>query len=185
MGIEFHCVNLNKDDPLADLLSQYLIHIFIVLGCSKCMKKFPRDDSNTVDYSGTAVETPRDGSKMKEKAKKYKNLSTKTKRQEKESKHGIRYSELHRLPYFDPVRMHAIDAMHNLFLGIAKHFFVCLINKGILTNDKPRYKLDKIDERQAQISIPSNLGRVSASVGSNYKNMKADEWKVCNLRILE
>ncbi|KAI0069330.1 hypothetical protein K474DRAFT_1562726, partial [Panus rudis PR-1116 ss-1] len=30
---------------------------------------------------------------------------------------GIRYSELSRLPYWDPVKHTAIDPMHNLFLG--------------------------------------------------------------------
>ncbi len=33
-----------------------------------------------------------------------------------ESKSGCRYSIL---PYFDPVRMHLIDPMHNLYLGTA------------------------------------------------------------------
>jgi Transposase family tnp2 len=36
---------------------------------------------------------------------------------------GVRWSELLRLPYFDPTRFVVIDAMHNLFLGlINKHF---------------------------------------------------------------
>jgi hypothetical protein len=35
----------------------------------------------------------------------------------------VRWSELLRLPYFDPTRFVVIDAMHNLFLGlINKHF---------------------------------------------------------------
>jgi len=36
---------------------------------------------------------------------------------------GVRWSELLRLPYFDPTRFVVIDVMHNLFLGlISKHF---------------------------------------------------------------
>ena len=36
---------------------------------------------------------------------------------------GIRWSELLRLPYFDPTRFVVVDVMHNLFLGlINKHF---------------------------------------------------------------
>ena len=31
--------------------------------------------------------------------------------------HGVRYSELNRLPYFDPIRMTIIDPMHNILLG--------------------------------------------------------------------
>ena len=34
--------------------------------------------------------------------------------------HGIRYSVLNELPYFDPLRMCIIVPMHNLLLGTAK-----------------------------------------------------------------
>ena len=34
-----------------------------------------------------------------------------------QSKSGVRYCELNRLPYFDPVAAHVVDPMHNLFLG--------------------------------------------------------------------
>ncbi|PKB93788.1 hypothetical protein RhiirA5_256347, partial [Rhizophagus irregularis] len=33
---------------------------------------------------------------------------------------GIRWSELLRLSYFDPIRFIVVDPMHCLFLGIAK-----------------------------------------------------------------
>ncbi|KAL7284233.1 hypothetical protein ACG7TL_001515 [Trametes sanguinea] len=36
-------------------------------------------------------------------------------------KYGIRWSELLRLPYWDPTRFSLLDAMHNLFLGELKH----------------------------------------------------------------
>ena len=35
---------------------------------------------------------------------------------------GCWYSSLLKLPYFDPPAMLVIDPMHNLLLGIAKHF---------------------------------------------------------------
>lgn len=34
-----------------------------------------------------------------------------------------------------------------------------------------------IDKRQEQLKLPSDLGRITTSVTSNYKMMKADEWK--------
>lgn len=34
--------------------------------------------------------------------------------------HGVRWSELLRLPYWDPIRFTAIDSMHNLYLGLLK-----------------------------------------------------------------
>ncbi|KJA21910.1 hypothetical protein HYPSUDRAFT_139897 [Hypholoma sublateritium FD-334 SS-4] len=39
---------------------------------------------------------------------------------------GIRWSELLRLPYFDPSRFVVVDAMHNLFLGLIKEHFEIL-----------------------------------------------------------
>lgn len=42
-------------------------------------------------------------------------------------KHGIRWSELWRLPYWDPTRQLVIDSMHCLFEGLASyHFLECL-----------------------------------------------------------
>ena len=43
---------------------------------------------------------------------------TKKMREAIEFEQGVRYTELSRLPYFDPVSMHLIDPMHNLMLGI-------------------------------------------------------------------
>src|SRR5271168_4068380 len=36
---------------------------------------------------------------------------------------GVRWSELLRLPYFDPTRFVVVDAMHNLFLGLIQEHF--------------------------------------------------------------
>jgi hypothetical protein len=41
--------------------------------------------------------------------------------------HGVRWSELLRLPYWDPTRFIVIDGMHNLFLGLVQHHFRDLI----------------------------------------------------------
>ena len=37
------------------------------------------------------------------------------------SKFGVQYLLLLELPYFDPIRSHVIDPMHNLLLRMAKH----------------------------------------------------------------
>jgi hypothetical protein len=36
---------------------------------------------------------------------------------------SVKWSELLRLPYFDPTRFVVIDAMHNLFLGLINEHF--------------------------------------------------------------
>ncbi|KDQ52056.1 hypothetical protein JAAARDRAFT_50392 [Jaapia argillacea MUCL 33604] len=38
-------------------------------------------------------------------------------------RYGVHWSELLRLPYWDPTNMVVVDAMHNLFLGILRHHF--------------------------------------------------------------
>ena len=52
-----------------------------------------------------------------------------------ESLYGVRYTELLRLPYFKQIRGHAVDPMHNLLLGTAKHTFSLWIKTGILNDD--------------------------------------------------
>jgi hypothetical protein len=46
---------------------------------------------------------------------------------------GLRWSELLRLPYYDPTRFLVVDPMHNLFLGLIKEHF-----QGILGYYPPR-----------------------------------------------
>lgn len=47
---------------------------------------------------------------------------------------GVRWSELLRLPYWDPTRFLVINGMHNLFLGIVQHHFRDLIIIDKLAN---------------------------------------------------
>jgi hypothetical protein len=49
------------------------------------------------------------------------NCTSKSERESLERDFGTRYSVLLELVYFDPIRMTALDPMHNLFLGTAKH----------------------------------------------------------------
>ncbi|TFK19200.1 hypothetical protein FA15DRAFT_601974 [Coprinopsis marcescibilis] len=46
---------------------------------------------------------------------------------------GVRWSEFHRLPYFDPSRFVVVDAMHNLFLGLTQVH--CTTILGICVRD--------------------------------------------------
>lgn len=48
--------------------------------------------------------------------------------------HGLRWSELLRLPYWDPTRFAVVDAMHNLFLGELRHH--CRDVWGLNVKDK-------------------------------------------------
>ena len=67
----------------------------------------------------------------------------------------VRWSELLRLPYFDPVRFATVDPMHCLFLGIAKWIVKRIwVDEEILTTNTLKMVQKKMDEFQ----IPSDLG---------------------------
>ena len=53
-------------------------------------------------------------------AEAFKDAETELKAQSFLDMSGVRWSELLRLPYFDPTRFIVVDAMHNLFLGLIK-----------------------------------------------------------------
>lgn len=84
--------------------------------------------------------------------------------------HGIRFTELLGLSYFNPIQGHAADQIHSLLLGTAKHTFLTWIKKGIL-NDA---KIEKIYERKSELNCPSEVRRISQSM-SLHKTMKSDE----------
>lgn len=54
-------------------------------------------------------------------AERWKNASSSNEREKVFKRHGLRWTELLRLPYWDPTRFTVLDAMHNLFLGEYQH----------------------------------------------------------------
>ncbi|KIK35994.1 hypothetical protein CY34DRAFT_95198 [Suillus luteus UH-Slu-Lm8-n1] len=68
-------------------------------------------------------------------AEEWKNAETKSVRDKVFERHGVRWSELLRLPYWDPVRFIVIDGMHNLFLGVVQYHF-----RNVITIDKQASK---------------------------------------------
>lgn len=64
---------------------------------------------------------------------------------------GVRWSELLRLPYFDPSRFVVVDSMHNLFLGLIKEHF-----QGIL-GYRPDDRSTRPPAPALRIKIPNDL----------------------------
>ena len=88
---------------------------------------------------------------------------------------GVRWSELLRLPYFDPVRFVTVNPMHFLFLGIAKCIVKRIwVDEEILTTNTLKMVQKKMDEFQ----IPSDLGRIPGKIhaGEGFSNFTADQW---------
>lgn len=86
-------------------------------GCPYCKCKY-EDMSNEDVINGHCQ--PRTRQEWLELAEQYRILPTKKQRADHKTAHGISWSELLRLPYWDPTRCLVVDAMHALFLGVLK-----------------------------------------------------------------
>ena len=123
----------------------HIIHSFCFLcfghasceGCSKCTKYFPCPVASKIDFSGfDSPSPPRTNHKHREEAQEMLNQAPSGDQASLEQRYGTRYNELMSLPYFNCVRFHITDPMHNLFTGMAKH-----VMKNIwLDNDNPVIK---------------------------------------------
>ena len=146
-------------------------------GCSKCTKHFPGSVTSKIDFSGfDSPSPPRTNHKHREEAQEILNQTSAGDRASLEQKYGSRYSELMSLPYFDCVRFHVIDPMHNLFTGTAKH----LMKNIWLDSDNPMLKkndLSNIQEKLDKIKAPSDVGRMPKKILNSYGGFTADQWK--------
>ena len=69
----------------------------------------------------------------------------------------VQWSEMLRLPYFDPIRFLVVDLMHNLFLGIA-HWTV---KRLWIDNDKIiKAHPELMEKRAKQIKVPADVKRI-------------------------
>ena len=129
------------------------------LGCSKCTKKFPSIGEHKIkrDYSGfeRSEWTPHTNSIHRGDVDMLSECSSQTALNEKERELGCKYSALLDLDYFDPPMMLAIDSMHCLYLGLAKHFVKrILIGRGILMEES----FAIIQERIDALMVPPDIG---------------------------
>ena len=97
---------------------------------------------------------------------------TKTKIRASESKYGARPCALLKLSYYDPITFVAIDIMHNIMLGTAKHMFCTWVGLGLLTESN----LSKLDVLISKFIVPRNVGRLPTHIKSNYLSFKASQW---------
>ncbi|OJT11998.1 hypothetical protein TRAPUB_11455, partial [Trametes pubescens] len=96
--------------------------------CSFCrLRKQHMSDLNRPWATRTAEEHRR-------KADEWRHAATEAERNAAFEEHGIRWSELLRLPYWNPLRFSVVDAMHCLFLGDLRHH--CRDVWGIDVKDK-------------------------------------------------
>ena len=72
-------------------------------------------------------------SPIKKGAAEYEKARSKSDQHKVFTEYGVRSSLLAKLPYFNSVRFHVVDPMHNLLLGTAKHMMVIWTKLGIIT----------------------------------------------------
>lgn len=146
------------------------------LSCSKCMKPFPTAHfGEKPNYSGYDRDQwpKRDIATHRQLADEYLQLPNRSQQKAFESQHGLRYSELLKLPYFDIIRYCVVDPMHNLFLGSARHFIEVVMEKGILT----KVEMAAVEERVQAFNSPHAVGRLPRKVASKFAGFKADQWR--------
>ena len=114
-------------------------HISVLISCHCCKKK-ANYDNNQYNFGGMKNMNewfvPRDSTVHRQNSIKWRYCNSNAARKQFVSENQVRWSELLRLPYFDPIRHLVIDPMHCLFLDIGKWLVKRIwIEEGVLTNN--------------------------------------------------
>lgn len=112
--------------------------------CSFCL--LPKRDICNVDRATWPGSRTRN--EHLERAREWRDALTNDARDTHFAAHGLRWSELLRLPYWDPTRFTLLDTMHNLFLGELHHH--CITLWGMKT----------AEGRSAPGLVPKNASKV-------------------------
>ena len=147
-------------------------------GCSKCKVYFPSIPDPSIkklDYSNFDCQNwePRDLSTHHTSSDDFLRCKTKAGVKTHISEGGVRYCPLIRLPYFDPIRFHVVDPMHNLLLGTAKNMLETWIEKNILN----KKGLKAVQEIVESLRAPVDVGRLGLKISSSFGGFKADQWR--------
>ena len=146
-----------------------------IKGCSKCLKSFGSTAfGKKLDYSGYDRDWQLcDHHSYLAFVHEIKEAKTLTEKREIFKQSGVRYSELLRLPYFDIVRYHCIDVMHNLLLGTSKHMLEIWKDVGLVNANTLEQSQKKIDE----VQVPPKVGRIPSKIYMNASSLTADQWR--------
>lgn len=78
--------------------------------------------ASTMNWERLNLPAFRTGKEQREAAERWKNARSAEERDALFASAGVRYSELLRLPYWDPTKMVVVDSLHQLLLGIIQRF---------------------------------------------------------------
>jgi hypothetical protein len=131
--------------------------------CNKCSTVFSRistgANSTKPDFSDFDDEhwILRNNTQQRQEAYAWLNATHITQQRTLQTDTGSKWSELHRLEYFDVVRLTTVDPMHNLFLGTPKRMVEVWVDHGLLSTADFKAMADE----SASIAIPSQYCRIS------------------------
>lgn len=154
-------------------------HISALVSCHRCNKKanYINNQHNFGDMKNMDEWFIRKDSALhRQKAIEWRRCKSNAARKRFVSENGIRWSELLRLQYFDPIRHVVIDPMHCLFLGIAKWIVKRIwIDEGILTQNM----LNEMQHMMQRFQIPTDIGRIPGKInsGEGFSSFTADQWR--------
>ena len=150
--------------------------------CHRCLKRSRYSETfkkthyrGMQDYKQWLSESA-DSQLHREYAQEWLRCDTRGTRDSHFKEHGVRWSELLRLPYMDPIRFAVVDPMHCLFLGVAKWIIQFIfIKENKLNADQLRVA----QERMGDAQLPSDIGRIppKIAIGEGFSKLTADQWK--------
>jgi len=153
-------------------------HGSAVMKCHRCEKRSTYSaDYKKTHYGGDHNYEISNAELHREHAHEWLQCSSKNSRDNHFKEHGVRWSELLRLPYMDPIRFAAVDPMHCLFLGVAKWIIKSIfVNQGKLSMEQLRVAQKRMDN----VDLPSDIGRIPPKIAignDGFSNLTADQWK--------
>lgn len=174
------------DIPALRKVTQFLSHK-ANKGCNMCRFEAEREDglgaSGRMSYLSRNFQfDARSNAEVRDQAMEWKNARNKTQAKEIATKNGVRYTELLRLPYYDPVRMCAVDTMHDLLLGLVHKEVSMILNTDKNPSNQPFTpsvaNKEKIRERIKSIEMPSDCGRLPTTImeKNTFDGLTAQQW---------
>lgn len=141
------------------------------------LEDFSWTTDNKVDYSGFQCDQwlPRSKENHVLYARKARRAKSKAQQVRLEGIYGARYSVLRELPYFDSVRMHVIEPMHNISEGTAKRVMQVWKEIGVLHSQSFQTLQSRVDS----LKVPSDLDPgIPAKIESAPEGFTASQWKI-------
>lgn len=156
-------------------------HVSALVSCHRCYKTASLNgNENKSNFGGfDDMEdwfVERDLEEHRRNAKDWRLCKSEEERKRHVRSTHVRWTELLRLPYFNPIRHLIVDPMHCLFLGIAHWIIKKLWIDG---NKITKHDLEKMEKRAKAIQIPADLGRIPNKIatGEGFSGFTADQWK--------